>query len=277
MSDESQRQQSLFPSSTSCAAGSPAKTSASQATAQASSTEPAPDCGENSDESSKRSDPSQSSSRTSPGSERRGSKSSSGILPARGMMLRGTFSPLPTSARLTLDVECGSPRGEMLPTPTASSYGSSQNGDPGDGRGRFAQAGKPSLETLAKMGKLPTPVRMDSARAGNRIASDKAHPGVSLTDVVVHGRSLTKTQAHLVDVMLPTPTARLGDKRRSMPSPRLGQARLDEGRRNLDDAISVLNPQGGSLNPRFVEWMMGVPLGWTSRGACLPGFDPDEG
>jgi len=35
------------------------------------------------------------------------------------------------------------------PTPTASRYGSGQNGDPGDGRGAFAGKGAPSLDTLA--------------------------------------------------------------------------------------------------------------------------------
>jgi hypothetical protein len=43
-----------------------------------------------------------------------------------------------------------------LPTPTASSYGSSNNGQPHDGRReKYATAGKPSLWTLAKDGRLP--------------------------------------------------------------------------------------------------------------------------
>jgi hypothetical protein len=37
----------------------------------------------------------------------------------------------------------------------------------------------------------------------------------------------------------PTPTARLGDPRRGPPSRRVAQERLDEGRRNLDDAVAV--------------------------------------
>lgn len=37
----------------------------------------------------------------------------------------------------------------MYPTPTASRYGPSGNGDPGDGRGRYAHAGTPSLDTIA--------------------------------------------------------------------------------------------------------------------------------
>ena len=128
----------------------------------------------------------------------------------------------------------------------------------------------------------------------------------------------------------PTPTARLGDPKRGMPSSEHAQERWDSGRRNLDDAV-VLWPTptvtgnnnragvsaksgdglatavrkaellptpmardamrggataetmarralktntgptlsdhlGGPLNPTFVEWLMGFPLGWTDLG-----------
>ncbi|MFI5298254.1 MAG: hypothetical protein ACHREM_09170 [Polyangiales bacterium] len=43
----------------------------------------------------------------------------------------------------------------LLPTPTASRYGSSQNGDPHDGRAQYAGKGKPSLWTMAARGDLP--------------------------------------------------------------------------------------------------------------------------
>ena len=38
----------------------------------------------------------------------------------------------------------------MWPTPTASEYGSSNNGCPGDGRETYATAGKASLSTMAR-------------------------------------------------------------------------------------------------------------------------------
>lgn len=41
------------------------------------------------------------------------------------------------------------PQLEMWPTPSATRYGSSGNGCPGDGRARYAHRGKPSLDTLA--------------------------------------------------------------------------------------------------------------------------------
>jgi hypothetical protein len=42
-----------------------------------------------------------------------------------------------------------------LPTPTASSYGSSNNGNPRDHRSEYATKGKPSLWTMATKGLLP--------------------------------------------------------------------------------------------------------------------------
>lgn len=42
-----------------------------------------------------------------------------------------------------------------LPTPTASYYGSSNNGDPGDHREEYALRGKPSIWTMARAGALP--------------------------------------------------------------------------------------------------------------------------
>jgi hypothetical protein len=38
----------------------------------------------------------------------------------------------------------------LYPTPTAASYGSSNNGNPGDSRTEYATKGKPSRETMAK-------------------------------------------------------------------------------------------------------------------------------
>jgi hypothetical protein len=43
----------------------------------------------------------------------------------------------------------------LLPTPTASRYGSGQNGNPRDGREQYAGKGKASLWTMASRGELP--------------------------------------------------------------------------------------------------------------------------
>ena len=99
----------------------------------------------------------------------------------------------------------------------------------------------------------------------------------------------------------PTPTARLGDQRRGMPSPELAARRYSSGRRNLEDAVAMYptptandwkgagyrngkdgrrfltltgaarersgkvhdRAASGHLSPDWVEWLMGLPPNWT--------------
>jgi hypothetical protein len=63
--------------------------------------------------------------------------------------LPSRFLPQPSELRICV-LEPSS-----LPTPTASSYGSSNNGDPHDHREAYATKGKPSIWTMAKRGELP--------------------------------------------------------------------------------------------------------------------------
>lgn len=62
----------------------------------------------------------------------------------------------------------------MFPTPTAASYGTRNNGDPGDGRGEYKTRGAPSLETMGRTGALyPTPTAAigtggQTSRSGDR-------------------------------------------------------------------------------------------------------------
>jgi hypothetical protein len=132
-----------------CAEASPARTSASPGEVQDSPAS-ARASGPSSRASSPSSRPRGSSSRTSrtvagDGCPRCGGTcATSDILP-----VPSEFLP-PTSARPT------SGGGSSLwPTPTASRYGSGQNGCPGDGRERYAGAGKASLETMARTGRWP--------------------------------------------------------------------------------------------------------------------------
>ena len=74
-----------------------------------------------------------------------GSASSSKSLTAWGIEAHGAFWELGTSARLIDETECGS----YLPTPTASHYGTRNNGKRGDGS-TFKTAGAPSLQTMAR-------------------------------------------------------------------------------------------------------------------------------
>jgi len=105
----------------------------------------------------------------------------------------------------------------LLPTPSACSYGSNRGG----AAGRVGPV-RHSLQSLARSGMLPTPTAGDAKASGSRRkAGSSAKPGVSLTDVVVHGQSLHEHHERT---------------------------------------------KGGHLSPRFVEWLMGVPQGWTEPG-----------
>ncbi len=52
------------------------------------------------------------------------------------------------------------------------------------------------------------------------------------------------------------------------PTPRVGMARgghqtYSRGRSNLEEEVGASVPGGGTLNPTWVEWLMGWPIGWT--------------
>lgn len=116
----------------------------------------------------------------------------------------------------------------QYPTPSATTYGSSGNGDGNN----VASRGRPSLETMARTGNWPTPTAMDAAgfcgkppTAGDSKGSgsrntegSNAHAGVSVADAV-RGDGGTGRQEHA-----------------EKPAP---------------------------LNPAWVCWLMGWPENWT--------------
>jgi hypothetical protein len=130
----------------------------------------------------------------------------------------------------------------LLPTPSAVSYGSNKGG----GAGRVGKE-RPSLQTLAKRGMLPTP------RA--TMWKDYGGPG----EKSERGQSIP---AALRDMgMLATPTAK-----GNQFSPEM--QRKWAGCR----ALRAVHPPG-PLHPKFVEWMMGFPDEWT---ACEPSETPSS-
>jgi hypothetical protein len=135
----------------------------------------------------------------------------------------------------------------MWPTPAATPYGTTNNGRRGDGT-TFRQAGKPSLETMARRGRWPTPTAGDSQGSGSRnTPQSNAHPGISLTDAVRGDQGTGR--------LWPTPVA--GDSHTAAPN---------QNTSTLGRAIRRGEGSGG-LNPTWVEWLLGFPLGWTDCGA----------
>jgi hypothetical protein len=99
--------------------------------------------------------------------------------------------------------------------------------------------------------KYPTPTVGDSKGSGSRnLPGSKAHPGISLTDAIVRGQTL------------PTP------RTKGM----CGGTGNFEQMKKLEESGAITEKErrqmtagnGGQLNPRWVEWLMGWPIGWTA-------------
>lgn len=117
-----------------------------------------------------------------------------------------------------------------------------------------------SLESMARRGLIPTPTAGDAFGSGSRnTTTSAAHAGVSLTDYVRgdggKGRGGPPKSKNAHKATTNTECERLegfwGGTQGNRKSPNLGTvAAQDSG-------------QSGRLNPEWVEWLMGWPIGWT--------------
>lgn len=208
-------------------AASPARTSASPGKALALKARAA-GYGRSTPELLARFDPDTSSWRTSQRCLVEGWTVFSETWPRSGLMRNGTAYQLPPLALPTDETEFGS----LLPTPRAEGMDSM-------GSGKHAID---SLIIQAVMWPTPTVIGMERSSKSTR-------PYGSLMDAVQK---------------FPTPTARdyrTGDRPESRRA-RMKQAG-DWHSPNLNDVAAP----GGQLNPPWVEWLMGFPLGWTDCGA----------
>lgn len=210
-----------------------------------------------------------SSSKTSPVSSplivAEHSRKSSGTWHRAGSLRNGTVSPREPSVPRTSAIvgSCS------LPTPSASQYGSSQNGINGvGGENERPSAGRPSLVTAAREGLLPTPAASDSKRTMGQGPRHRNH-GPTLHEAMIRA--------------LPTPRA--SDSSRGAHDARdrqggEGPTLPDVAVRGLDTPSISSGPSltsgastgngAGLLSPSFVEWMMGLPSGWAKVRAPTP-------
>jgi hypothetical protein len=116
-------------------------------------------------------------------------------------------------APLTWEPPINVPESSLLPTPTASSYGSCRGG----GSGRVGKW-RASLSAMAKHNKWPTPRATDgekNVRSKAGALKEVKRKGISGVDL--HAAVLVRSET-----------------------------------------------DGGQLNPEWVEWLMGYPIGWTA-------------
>lgn len=182
---------------------------------------------------------------------------SSVSLPRWGLMRGGVLSVPVTSAHPTSVSEFG-----LWPTPRASANENRQT------RPTPSQlAGRHGRSLCAAVNLWPTPLASDGTKGG---PNQKGGKGDLRLASAVH--------------QFPTPTAR--DWKSGIFSPE-GKAKRDEHSRGkpLNETI------GGQLNPTWVEWLMGWPLGWTDlqplatdkyrnarqrHGGCLQQFEINQ-
>lgn len=127
----------------------------------------------------------------------------------------------------TEETECS-----LWPTPTASTGGPEPEGKTGR-----------KLATIVKL--FPTPKATDGSK-GSRTAAGALKE-------LERGKN---KDFGMVAALWPTPRARdwKGQTQRGQYAPG-------------DGLCNALNVTGGSLNPEWVEWLMGFPIGWTDLEA----------
>jgi hypothetical protein len=212
-------------------AGFPVQTSAPPAEAPA-SPESSPAYGWRWPGSSARYDRATRSWRTRQCSLLEGSDVYSETWPRWGSMRDGELCLLKTPVLFTYERGSG-----LLPTPTANEGGYNQSPSP-------HAAVRPTLSTMARRNliRIPTPRANDAEKRGQ---IDAENPRNGLAGFVRR---------------LPTPRASDGEKCSS-----LSQKRQMDGRK-ADSLPEITRRETGSglLNPTWVEWLMGWPLGWTA-------------
>lgn len=116
-----------------------------------------------------------------------------------------------------------------------------------------------SLSTAVRM--WPTPSASDCGRTA-------INPHLTQNGTIRHiGKNGAQSYARLdaVVAMFPTPKARDAKDTTRLPPSRLA----DPGKDSLVQRVGreIQKENGGQLNPTWVEWLMGFPIGWTDLDA----------
>ena len=206
-------------------------------------------------------------------------------LPRWGCLLDGECWELTMPEHLTEGNESGS----LLPTPSASSYGTNQGGSAG-------RTGKesPSLQTMASKNMWPTPRVSDTEGApiknaelingswsrknakGERFgiklkdavhATQKMWPTPRASEYKGTGPKGSKSQIHMLEKHYLCAVVEEVDgglsTRQNYPTPTATDAIKGGNVSPRPGAMGLSERTGGHLNPDWVEWLMGWCIEWT--------------
>jgi hypothetical protein len=203
--------------------------------------------------------------------------------PRSGILRNFTVSALPALVRLTDEIGSGSSlTGKMthhVPTPTASDH--IERVSTSTEVLNFDTNKSVSLDRWVNM--FPTPTAGDAKSSGGPCnAEDRRRQGHAIG---LHDQVNTPS-------MWPTPRAK--DHKGAVTATDCTARRVANGQANLSEAVVEyekriyptptanrrdglqshgVNVITGSLNPTWVEWLMGFPLGWTDLGrSAMPWF-----
>ncbi len=131
----------------------------------------------------------------------------------------------------------------LLPTPSAVTYGSNQGG----AAGRTGKV-RPSLQTMAAKDMWPTPRASANENRQTRVTPSQ--------EAGTHGRSL----AAEVNARTWPPTRAPESKGTGPLGSKSNNHRVVKG--YLDATVQQQEQATGKLNPEWVGWLMGFPLGF---------------
>ena len=254
--------------SISSAAASPARTSALQEK-ELDSQERGPVFGTSSLGSLAKYDPDTSSWRTSQRCLLGEWEPFSATFPRSGMTRSGTLFQLQPLVRRTDEIESGLWRTPSAQEPGVKAERLTSREPGGQARhydkktGRLAQIGLSQQVQLRAM--YPTPSASQMPCEGTvRLARQRWLDGDCTLEEAnaIAGRDVRDKQGK-VPAMWPTPTACQGHNNSAMNAGAGGRAMLAEAASSDEEPKAMA---GGALNPTWVEWLMGFPLGWTDLG-----------
>ena len=212
--------------------------------------------------------PESASSRTLRDTSRWDSPQSSAIWKKWVTRQRGEYSARLNAVRLTSVKECSS-----WPTAAARDY---KGTSPGylyraDGKSRVDQL--PVAVDQAEAGNWPTPTVQEAGKIGNQAN----HGQLALSNHPALRGDVTreKFEKGKHGPAAPANHSTTGNRPESWATPRCSMAQdkqEDSGRHRLGEQIQ--HGTTGKLNPRWVETLMGLPVGWTMPSCSQPIVDP---